>query len=119
MRYIRTKDGIYEIDRDLMNFHKIVATEQAYPVLRGNDIAISAVVQSADNIEDLIQAGDLVKIADLGTQYPYQEDYAVVTELFMPHHTAIYRVMELYVKQANGDWRLVAKDKGNCKLELV
>ena len=70
-------------------------------------------------IEDFIKEGDLVKIADLTTQYPYQEEYALITAMFKPHHTSIYRVVEWYVKQPNGDWRLMALDKGNCKLEIV
>ena len=81
---------------------------------KGNDIEIVG-----ETIEELIEEGDLVKYADLTTSYPYQEQYTEIGKFFRPHHTHIYRVVELYIKQENGDFKLVARDKGNYKLELV
>ena len=118
MRYIRTENGVFELCEKQK--YKEQWQVKVNNLLVGYRVVNKdRVINTSDNIEDLIQVGDLVKIADLGTQYPYYEDFAVVTKLFMPHHTAIYRVMELYIKQENGDWHLVAKEKGNCKLELI
>ena len=81
-----------------------------------NNVDTSTLMPNADTIEDLIQEGDLVRYLDKTCNL---KSYCELDKFFMPHHTAIYRVIELYIKQPNGDFKLVAIDKGNYKLELV
>ena len=102
MKYIRVNDGIEKLDDDWSMFCEKYACNK-----------------QADTIEELIQEGDLVKYEDRTTSYPYQTTFVEITKFFKPYHNAIYRVIELYIKQSNGDYKLVAKDKGNYKLELV
>ena len=103
--YMRTKKG------DIYAFNEL---DHFFQISHYHDWFLDG-----DTIEDLIQEGDLVKYVDLTTQYPYKEEYTQLDKFFKPHHSAIYRVIELYTKQDNGDWKLVAKDKGNYKLELM
>lgn len=100
MKYIRAKDG------------RILVADDNSPMAKLTTNKI------ADTIEELTQEGDLVRYVDTTTPYPYQ---GIFTEIgiFNPVGTAIYRVIELYIKQPNGDYKLVARDKGNYKLELV
>lgn len=102
MKYIRTKDSIVEHphpNAQVFTFR--------YEILK-----------IADTIEDLIQEGDLVRYIDTTTSYPYQGMFTEITN-FNPVGLAVYRVVELYIKQPNGDYKLVAREKGNYKLELV
>ena len=106
MKYIRTSDKI--ITDDFEHLAELSAND--YSKYFHYDL------QEADNIEDLIMVGDLVKYYD---KTRHGETYAEIDEFFAPQHTIIYRVVELYIKQSNGDFKLVAKEKGNYKLELV
>lgn len=102
MKYIRVNDGIEKLDDDWSMFCEKYACNK-----------------QSDTIEELIQEGDLVKYVDTTRSYPYVGTYCEITDIFNPCGTAIYRVIELYIEQSNGDYKLVAKDKGNYKLELV
>lgn len=111
MRYIRTKDGRIITLKD-----ELIDNADLW-IVGGKE----NILKIANNIEDLIQEGDLVKYEDRTTSYPYQTTFAEITKFFKPYHTAIYRIIELYIKQPNGDYKLFARDKGkyNYKLELV
>lgn len=102
MKYIRINDGIEKLDDDWsMLCEKYACNKQS------------------DTIEELIQKGDLVKYEDRTTYYPYQTLFTEIKDFFSPVGTMIYRVIELYIKQPNGDYKLVARGKGNYNLELV
>ena len=127
MNYIRTKDRrILNVvdENDFDEEEKGKTPNNCTMVYALNMFGCSIVkneniIQQADTIEDLTQVGDLVKYEDRTTSYPYQTTFVEITKFFKPYHTAIYRVVELYIKQLNGDYKLVAKDKGDYKLELV
>ena len=116
--FIRTKDNriLKVLDEADKTFYIDVSYDIGFRLwVKGkNDI-----IKQADTIEDLIQEGDLVKYEDRTRSYPYPAYFAEIADGFNPHGISIYRVAELYIKQPNGDYKLVARDKGRCKLELI
>lgn len=122
MKYIRTKNGkIYafydtkEIDNVVIGY----VDERDKNALDGGSYFGKEDIRIADTIEELIQEGDLVVL--------FSCKLILSTIL---HMTIIYGdakrlgfvfdkddIDELYIKQSNGDWKLVAK-KRKRKLEL-
>lgn len=104
MKYIRTKNKIFEVVNSFVDYHQ----KRIYEVLSNQLIEETEVVKEADTIEELIMVGDLVfVIDDKGNKMSiYVEDINYLNVWIKTHD--IYKINEVYIK-VNDDYICVAK----------
>lgn len=109
MKYIRTKDG------QVLDFDKLNELQKAFIMCSIKDI-----IKQVDTIEELICEGDLVRI--YGTIIEVQHIDTDNCTYFYDDEGNCYstnNIIELYIKQSNGDYKLAAKPNEKKDLELL
>ena len=119
MKYIRTKDGIFEyhlIDKEHLDF-----------LVDGNVIETHETIDEyeiADTIEELIQDNDILYIHDLypdavlvveGKIKPFGYQNAIELKKWLKHKTKF----DLYIRDSKGNYIYVAKMNEDDKLCLL
>ena len=78
------------------------------------------VIKAANKLTSLIVDGDLLIIQDRTTNYPYRTfPYIYEKEHMFDYDCAIYRLMEIYFKNAEGDYIKIAARNSKGELELL
>lgn len=118
MKYIRTKDGVYE-DK----YVHIKVDKNGYVVMeyKGEHFEAPTNVKSADTIQKLVITGDLLIVEDRTTSYPYATFPHIYNEQRpFAYDCAIFKLVELYIKNQKGNYIKVAqKSEKSDELELL
>lgn len=100
MKYIRTKDGVYENE----------GFWGSSVCLKGHrSVPLDQMIRQADTIEELIMEDDLVMAKDYWEPESKKSHVTIIDPTLFPIKEGT--VDELYIKQENGDYKLVAKKK--------
>lgn len=148
-RYIRTKNGIIDLNRTHLDGSPIYNLDTKENVIKANEngeerdcyyiendtfyhywygdgcIWEDHIINQADTIEELIQDGDILYIHDL-----YPDVVLVVEGNIKPfgYNNSIklkewlkleFTEFDLYIKQSNGDYHKIAEKKQYRKLALI
>ena len=124
MKYIRTKDGIYEVEKKERAYFEgqpwLYYCKGRYGLVEEKDI-----LNQSDTIEELIQDNDILYIHDLypdavlvveGNIKPFGYDEPIALKEWLTHTWVEF---DLYIKNNDGNYIKVATKEREEKLELL
>lgn len=117
MKYIRTKDGIYElmpkIEQDYEVSFDNKTLELAYYTTKNDWVAKKDVINQADTIEDLMQVGDIVFYWYSNDDTEHCENIIRDWDIHRFKYTTLTRLL---IPVNENDYRCVAKAESSFEL---